>query len=91
MHRTLIDNGIASMEKVESLIVAPGATAIFEAGGLHLMMVSNTQATAVGNSFQVSVHLANREHIAFEMQVTTATASAESASVPMPSHHHHHD
>lgn len=46
MHRSAVENGTASMQHVQQLEVAPGATVRFASGGYHLMLMQRQQSGA---------------------------------------------
>lgn len=55
MHETVMENGMASMHAVESLLLAPHQTREFKPGGLHLMMMSANKALRRGDTVKVQL------------------------------------
>lgn len=54
MHETVVnDNGQASMQPIERVVVAPGEEVAFEAGGRHVMLFSPSQAYAAGDQVEL--------------------------------------
>jgi copper(I)-binding protein len=94
MHRTTISNGIASMQAVHALPVAPGEQVAFAPGGLHLMMLSAKDQRIAGERFPITLHLQNGATYTFEMTVKTldmgghATTPATDHSLPKAHHRH---
>ncbi|HNP63722.1 MAG TPA: copper chaperone PCu(A)C [Woeseiaceae bacterium] len=39
LHESLLEDGVAKMRPVDSLVIAPGATVALQQGGLHLMLM----------------------------------------------------
>ncbi|MGH8436983.1 MAG: copper chaperone PCu(A)C [Pseudomonas sp.] len=49
MHQSSIKDGVASMDHVSQLEVAPGATVAFAPGGYHLMLMKRQQPVSIGD------------------------------------------
>lgn len=55
MHRTVLKDGMARMEHLSQLELAPGASAIFAPGGNHLMLMRPKQALRAGDSVLIEL------------------------------------
>ncbi|MBS61543.1 copper chaperone PCu(A)C [Salinisphaera sp.] len=54
MHETVVnDNGQASMQPIERVVIVPGEEVAFEAGGRHVMLFSPSQAYAAGDQVEL--------------------------------------
>jgi copper(I)-binding protein len=56
MHETVIRDGISSMQALPSVIIKPGASVQFAAGGKHLMLMQPAAATATGTNVTLEIH-----------------------------------
>ena len=55
MHRSSLENEIASMQHVAQIEVPAGATLTFAPGGYHLMLMDRQKALTLGNQIEVSL------------------------------------
>jgi copper(I)-binding protein len=55
LHAHIMDGGIARMRPVEAVEVAPGAPAVLEPGGLHIMLFGLRQKLAPGDSVPLTL------------------------------------
>lgn len=69
VHGTTTVDGVSRMRQQESVTVAPGETASFEPGGLHLMMMQATDAIPSSGTIELSLVLADGERIEFRAPV----------------------
>ncbi|MES1940039.1 hypothetical protein T5B8_07338 [Salinisphaera sp. T5B8] len=54
MHETVVnDNGQASMQPIEKVVVGPGEEVVFESGGRHVMLFSPSQPYAAGDQVEL--------------------------------------
>lgn len=56
MHETTITDGISRMRRLDQVQIGSGATAVFEAGGKHLMLMGATPATAPGSPVTLEIN-----------------------------------
>ncbi|BAU77220.1 copper chaperone PCu(A)C [Metapseudomonas furukawaii] len=63
MHRSAIENGTASMQHIEKVEVAPGATVNFASGGYHLMLMQRRQPVALGDKVEVTLQFADGQSL----------------------------
>ncbi|GLZ87431.1 hypothetical protein Pres01_34820 [Metapseudomonas resinovorans] len=63
MHRSAVENGTASMQHVEQVEVAPGATVNFASGGYHLMLMQRQQPVALGDQVEVTLQFADGQSL----------------------------
>ena len=55
LHRTVAADGVARMEPVDGVTLAPGASAAFAPGGLHVMLIGVERALAEGDTFGLAL------------------------------------
>lgn len=87
MHESRIEAGVARMRPVERLPLAPGASARFEPGGLHLMLVGLKGALVAGQHVPLTLRFAHAGVVAavFEVRDSAPPAPpAPAAAVPPP-------
>ena len=94
IHRTTLTNGIASMQAVDAMPIAPGEQVQFAPGGLHLMLMSAKDKRTAGDRFPITLHFQNGDTLTFEMTVKTLDMSHRDAA-PVTNHsvhktHSHH-
>ncbi len=56
MHETTITDGISRMRRLDHVQIQSGATAVFEAGGKHLMLMGATSDTAPGSPVTLEIN-----------------------------------
>lgn len=69
VHGTTTVDGMSRMRQQESVTVAPGETASFEPGGLHLMLMQATDAIPSSGTVELSLVLADGGRIEFRAPV----------------------
>ncbi len=74
MHRSVVTNGVAGMQGVDTLEVAPGETLHFAPGGYHLMMMQRREPLAVGDSVAVTLEFAGGQRLRVGFTVRNAAA-----------------
>jgi copper(I)-binding protein len=57
IHRSVMQDGMMRMDRVENLEIAPGASLQLAPGGLHLMMMQPVQATRPGDEIEIVLQL----------------------------------
>lgn len=55
IHRSIIENGVASMRPVENLAIEPGATVDFQADKLHVMFIGPDRQLKDGERFPATL------------------------------------
>ena len=88
MHRTTLANGVASMQAVDAITIAPGEQVAFAPGDLHLMLMDAANPRATGDQFPVTLQLQNGETLTFQMTVKPMHMGDHSAT-PMADHSMH--
>lgn len=63
------DDGMMQMRKVENVAIMAGEKAVFEPGGLHLMLIGLKHPLKAGESVDLTLHFANGETIATTFEV----------------------
>jgi copper(I)-binding protein len=83
LHRTVVEDGIARMERVGQLEIAAGERVALEPGGLHLMLFEPTQALQQGDSVTLFIHRADGMCMTLQAPVRRDTVTDNA-------HPHHH-
>lgn len=79
MHRTVVEQGVSRMLRMDEIRLAPGDKVVLEPGGMHLMLFEPKTAVQLGE--KVPVRLEFDDGSALEL-------NAEVRQRPMPAHHH---
>jgi len=69
IHRSVIEDGVASMRPVEDVTVEPGATVDFEAERLHFMFIEPDRPLRDGDRFAATLVFENAGSIDVEFMV----------------------
>ncbi|UCC56585.1 MAG: copper chaperone PCu(A)C [Gammaproteobacteria bacterium] len=83
LHRTRIEDGIATMVAVETIKVPPGGKALLEPGGLHLMLFDPKRVLRQNDIVRFELQYAGTARLAVEAQVTRDAGDSGE-------HPHHH-
>ena len=54
-HRSIVEEGVAKMRRVDALDVPPGATIRFEPGGLHVMLTGISTSLRAGEALAITL------------------------------------
>jgi copper(I)-binding protein len=91
MHRSLIENGVASMVEVKTLLINPGERIEFSPGGLHLMLINRKQTNTPAKYLPIKFHLDSGAFISFVLDVVPKKVRpSESSEAHDHSVHMHH-
>lgn len=81
LHETTRDrDGVASMAPIDKVEIAPGASAAFEPGGAHVMLIGLNAPIAPGDQVEITLQIEGGEAVTIE---ATARDAADSG------HGHH--
>ncbi|HEY9219500.1 MAG TPA: copper chaperone PCu(A)C, partial [Phenylobacterium sp.] len=80
MHRSVVAGGVARMEAVPQLTIAPGAEARFAPGGMHLMLVGLVKAQAAGQRIPATLVFASGARVKGDMIVGGAAPPEKGGS-----------
>ena len=69
LHQTTTEEGTSRMKPVQAWSIEPGATAVLEPGGLHLMLMQPTREIAVGSTVELSLTSASGQSYHFMLKV----------------------
>lgn len=69
LHGTVMEGGVARMRHQPTVTVAPGETARFEPGGLHLMLMQATETIPATGTIPLSLLLEDGQRMDFEATV----------------------
>lgn len=69
LHRTSVENGVSSMERLPGLTQPAGAITVLEPGGLHLMLMSPTREIRPDNTVGLTLTTADGRHFRFSLPV----------------------
>jgi periplasmic copper chaperone A len=84
LHVSRIANGIATMEPVAALEIAPGQTVRFASGGLHLMLIGPKAPLQAGSMVPLTLVLGDGSKLA-----TAAIVRKDGGGGPHGAHHAH--
>ena len=59
LHRTVINEGVASMQHIKQLEVPANGDIMLEPGGLHLMLFNPKRMLAAGDTVTLTIHVTN--------------------------------
>jgi hypothetical protein len=91
IHLSKIVDGIATMQRMESVEVAAGKTVAFKPGGLHLMLMSARQPLEKGETVPITLSFRSGETIEIEaMVMMSAPAGSEMKEMDHSGHGGHH-
>lgn len=97
LHETVLSEGSGGagqtmrMQRIDSLVVAPGETVKFVPGGLHVMLIGLQRRLAEGDEVQVTLQLEGRDPIVFRAPVLTGGPAGIGHHHDHDHHHHDHD
>ena len=69
LHETRVVDGVSRMRGIERLPLAPGAEAVLQPGGLHLMLMQPDRALAEGEQVPLVLVLADGREVAAALTV----------------------
>ena len=75
LHRSVVEHGVARMQAVSVLPVAPGKPAVLAPGGYHFMLLDLKQPLVAGHSFPLTLRFANAGTVATTVSVAPAGGS----------------
>ena len=77
IHRTEMKNGMVSMKPVSRMILNPGASMVFEPGGLHLMLFEPHNSLASGDKIKILLEFTDHTSLEFSAEVRKQAPGAE--------------
>lgn len=82
IHRSVIENGVASMRPLDGVVIESGATVSFEAERLHFMFIEPNRQLRNGERFPATLvfEKAGRVDVEFMVQMRTSASAAEDDS-----------
>ena len=69
LHQTTIEDGTSRMQELKHWSIEPGATAVLEPGGLHLMLMQATRKIVVGSTVELSLISTSGQSYHFTLKV----------------------
>jgi copper(I)-binding protein len=78
LHRTVINEGMASMQHIKLLDIPVNGSIKLEPGGLHLMLFNPQHALSAGDSVTLTIHLSNGTRMAVTAPVVRQTSENNS-------------
>ncbi len=81
LHRSILENGMARMERQKQVEIPAGGKLELSPGGLHLMLVNPKQPLKAGDTVEIIVKFEQRK----SSPVVFTVRSADNVE-----HHHHH-
>lgn len=70
LHQHIKQDDVMRMVEVETISIEPGATLVFQPGGLHLMLFEPQVALTVGDTVSVTLHFADNSTKVLELPLT---------------------
>ncbi len=70
LHQHIKQDDVMRMVEVEAISLDPGATLVFQPGGLHLMLFEPQIALTVGDSVSVTLHFADNTTKELQLPLT---------------------
>jgi periplasmic copper chaperone A len=74
LHRTAMEEGMASMRPAGPVEIAPGATVNIEPEGLHFMLVGLKQPLAAGSTFPLELSFEKSGRVTIQVKVAPPTS-----------------
>jgi copper(I)-binding protein len=87
LHRTVIHEGVASMQHIKQLDVPANGSIKLEPGGLHLMLFNPQHTLSAGDSVTLTIHLSN--DICMTVTAPVVRQTFDDNSQHDHSQHHH--
>lgn len=72
IHRTIVDQNMASMELLKELTILPDATITLKPGGLHFMLIGARKKLKVGDTVPLSLTLKDGHTLSVDAAVRAA-------------------
>ena len=69
LHTHIVENGVAKMRPVAAVEVAPGAPAVLEPGGLHIMLIGLGERLVAGETVPLSLTFEDAGMIELEVPI----------------------
>lgn len=85
IHRTVMHEGIAHMQRMERLVVEAGDTVVLRPGGYHLMLFMSSTPPREGEQIPITVDIAGHESLTVVAPVRKAAAGD---LAPRENHNH---
>jgi len=76
LHRHVMEDGIARMRPVEAIEIAPGAPAVLEPGGLHVMLMGLEEKLEVGATVPLTLTFERAGSVELEVPVRGMSGGA---------------
>lgn len=70
LHQHIKQDDVMRMVEVASISIEPGATLVFQPGGLHLMLFEPQTALNVGETVSVTLYFADESTLVLELPLT---------------------
>ncbi len=69
LHDHIMENGVMTMRPVEFVEIEPGKSAVFESGGLHIMMIDLNEPLVAGRDFPLMLRFEKAGKVLVEVVV----------------------
>ncbi|TFH87468.1 copper chaperone PCu(A)C [Billgrantia azerbaijanica] len=73
MHRTVNQDGVTRMQRVEQLVLQAGEQVEFAPGDYHLMLMKRTRNLAIGDDIEVTLRFANGQQQSVTFRAVSST------------------
>lgn len=74
LHRSMLNDGMASMQHLSQVEVPAGGKLSFSSGGYHLMLMQHQRTLALGDRVQVTLHFADGRSVPVTFTAVAPTA-----------------
>lgn len=88
LHESTVRDGIAMMAHVDKLPVAPGAMALFQPGGLHVMLMHPKAPVKPGDEVEIRLALEDGGTVVAKAQVRARSQGGTPTADNHAPHHH---
>ncbi|WP_417672022.1 copper chaperone PCu(A)C [Roseibium sp.] len=88
LHKSSMSGGMATMEAVVQVEVPAGKTAVFEPGGLHVMLMGAKRSLGLGETFPVTLGFQDGRKISVIASVTAPGKQPDASEHSMDGHDH---
>jgi len=69
LHQTVMEDGTSRMKELKTWSIKPGAAAVLEPGGLHLMLMQPTREIVVGSTVELALISTSGQDYHFTLKV----------------------
>jgi copper(I)-binding protein len=75
LHKHTMEGGLMRMRPAGAIEIAPGASAVLQPGGLHIMLMELTQPLVEGNSFPLTLNFERAGSVEVKVMISDPEAT----------------